>query len=157
RLGMLGFLDLSGHDPSYAGSANNGIADQIAALEWIRDNIADFGGDPDNVTIAGESAGAMSVMCLLASPAADGLFHKAVASSSGSLRDEPVDVAAIVDGLIPGEGSFLERVKAARPAELLVAQVAGGFGFGGCIDGHVVQRPLAEAVRQRSAAGVPLI
>lgn len=157
RLGILGYLDLSGHDPSYAGSANHGIADQIAALEWIRDNIADFGGDPDNVTIAGESAGAMSVLSLMASPAADGLYHRGIANSAGAIRSAPVDVASIIDGVVPGEGTFLERVRAASTQDLLNAQMLGGFGFGGCIDGHVVQRTIADGVENRSAAGVPLI
>jgi para-nitrobenzyl esterase len=157
RLGILGFLDLSGEDPSYAGSANHGIADQVAALEWIRDNIADFGGDPDNVTIAGESAGAMSVMSLLGTPAADGLYHRAIASSCGALRPEPVDVASRIEGVIPGEGSFLERVRAASTQDLLNAQLLGGFGFGGCKDGHIVTRSLTEGAEARSAAGVPLI
>jgi para-nitrobenzyl esterase len=157
RLGILGFLDLSAHDPSYAGSANHGIADQVAALEWIRDNIADFGGDPGNVTIAGESAGAMSVMSLLATPTADGLYHRAIASSCGSLRSAPVDVAARIDGVIPGDGPFLDRVRAADGRDLLNAQLLGGFGFGGARDGHIVQRTLTEAAEDRAAAGVPLI
>lgn len=157
RLGMLGFLDLSAHGPTYAGSANHGIADQIAALEWIRDHIADFGGDPANVTIAGESAGAMSVMSLLASPAADGLYAKAMANSTGGLKPSPPDVASLVDPLIPGPGSFLDRVMAADASTLLAAQQAAGFGFGGSIDGTIVQRTMDEAVANRSAAGVPLL
>ena len=71
RLGLFGFLDLSDYGAELAGSASNGFRDQILALEWVRDNIADYGGDPDNVTIFGESAGGTSVHCLLAAPSAD--------------------------------------------------------------------------------------
>ena len=157
RLGLLGFLDLGVLDASYAGSANNGIADQIAALEWIRDNIADFGGDPGNVTIAGESAGAISVMSLLASPAADGLYAKAVANSTGGFKPSPVDLTPVVDPALPGDGPLLDRLRQASTDELLAAQAAVGFGVGACVDGTVVTRTLDDAVADRAAAGVPLL
>lgn len=85
RVGMLGFLahpDLSAESPDQT-SGNYGILDQIAALEWVKKNIKAFGGDPDNVTIAGQSAGAFSVNALVVSPKAKGLFHKAIAQSGG--------------------------------------------------------------------------
>ena len=82
RLGVLGFLNLNeltrGRIPA---TGNEGLLDQVAALKWVRDNIAAFGGDPGNVTIFGESAGAMSVACLMNMPAARGLFHKAILES----------------------------------------------------------------------------
>jgi para-nitrobenzyl esterase len=78
RVGAEGFLDLGD------GNANLGLLDQIAALEWVRDNILAFGGDPDNVTIFGESAGAMSVAILLAMPRAEGLFRRAIAQSGAA-------------------------------------------------------------------------
>src|SRR5690348_7015891 len=78
RLGVDGFLHFDDGGP-----ANRGLLDQVAALEWVRDNIAAFGGDPGNVTIAGESAGAMSVTTLLSMPRAAGLFRRAVAQSGG--------------------------------------------------------------------------
>src|ERR1700693_2498189 len=82
RLGPLGFLRLNdvthGRIPS---CGIEGLLDQIAALQWVRDNIAEFGGDPDNVTMFGESAGGMSAGALLAMPAARGLFHKAIPQS----------------------------------------------------------------------------
>ncbi len=159
RLGMLGFLDVSGldADEAYAGSANHGIADQITALQWIRDHIADFGGDPDDVTIAGESAGAMSVMSLLASPAADGLYAKAMANSTGGLKPAPIDVASLVEPHLSGDGPLLERLRSADTATLLAVQQLAGFGFGGCIDGTIVTRTMSEAAADRSAAGVPLL
>jgi para-nitrobenzyl esterase len=82
RLAQLGFLHLADSmGPEFEGSGNAGILDQVAALEWVRDSIAGFGGDPDNVTIFGESAGANSVATLLGLPSARGLFHKAIAQS----------------------------------------------------------------------------
>lgn len=79
RLGRLGFF---GH-PSLEVSGNFGLMDQVAALQWVRRNIAAFGGDPDNVTVFGESAGGTSVLLLLTSPKAKGLFHKAIVQSGG--------------------------------------------------------------------------
>ena len=76
RLGLWGFAPLV--------DRNVGLADQIAALEWVARNIAGFGGDPNNVTIAGESSGAMSVCNLLAAPTAHGLFHRAIAQSGAA-------------------------------------------------------------------------
>ena len=84
RLGALGFLWLGDLDERYRSSGVNGLLDQAAALAWVHDNISVFGGDPNNVTIFGESAGAMSVSTLLAIPAARGLFHKAIAQSGAA-------------------------------------------------------------------------
>jgi para-nitrobenzyl esterase len=84
RLGAFGFTDLSTFDPAFADSGAVGLLDQITALQWVRDNIARFGGDPGKVTIAGESAGAFSVCTLLASPLCEGLFRGAIAQSGGA-------------------------------------------------------------------------
>jgi len=84
RLGTFGFFShpaLTRESPHHS-SGNQGILDQIAALKWVRENIARFGGDPDNVTIFGESAGALDVNILMASPLAKGLFHRAIAASA---------------------------------------------------------------------------
>ena len=83
RLGALGYAYLGAHG-DWA-SANCGQLDQIAALRWVQANIEAFGGDPGNVTIFGESAGSMAVCTLLSMPAAEGLFHRAVAQSGASL------------------------------------------------------------------------
>jgi para-nitrobenzyl esterase len=81
RLNLLGFLDLSAHGERYARSANAGMLDIVAALEWVRDNIANFGGDPGRVTIFGQSGGGAKVGTLMGMPAARGLFHRAIVQS----------------------------------------------------------------------------
>ena len=96
RLGLYGYLahpELAAEDPD-GSTGNYGTLDQIAALEWVRDNIAAFGGDPDNVTIFGESAGGHSVGQLMASPLAHGLFHRAIAQSgTGFQQFQDIDEA----------------------------------------------------------------
>ncbi len=86
RLNILGFLDLSACSEKYKYSANVGMLDIVAALEWIRDNISQFGGDPGNVTIFGESGGGGKVGTLLSMPSAKGLFHKAIIMSGTILN-----------------------------------------------------------------------
>jgi para-nitrobenzyl esterase len=91
RLGVLGFLahpELTA-EFRYSSSGNYGLQDQIAALRWVKENIAGFGGDPDNVTIFGESAGGGSVMLLTVAPLAKGLFHKAISESGAALPAQP--------------------------------------------------------------------
>jgi para-nitrobenzyl esterase len=95
RLNLLGYLKLDDPDEQFAQSGNAGVLDMVAALRWVRDNAAAFGGDSNNVTIFGQSGGGAKVSALLACPAARGLFHKAIAQScSGSLRLTPPDEAA---------------------------------------------------------------
>ncbi len=93
RLNVIGYLDLSAFGEEYADTANLGQEDIIASLKWIRDNIAAFGGDPDNVTLSGQSGGGGKIATLLQMPAADGLFHKAVIMSGlmSTLRPQPLE------------------------------------------------------------------
>jgi para-nitrobenzyl esterase len=84
RLGPFGFLELGDLDPAYKGSSNNGLRDQIAALEWVKRNAQAFGGDPDNITIFGESAGSISVAALLGIKNPEKLFKRAIAQSGGA-------------------------------------------------------------------------
>ena len=98
RLGIEGFLPLAG------GATNIGLRDQLAALAWVRDNVAAFGGDPGRVTVFGESAGAMSLGCLLGSPLSKGLFQRAIVQSGGAemVRSAPLAArfaAALADQL----------------------------------------------------------
>ena len=170
RLGALGFLghrdlvDADGH------VGNWGIHDQVAALEWVRDNIASFGGDPDNVTIFGESAGAFSVATLLGAPTAKGLFRRAVMQSGGahahSLEDaeRSAERMATVLGIASCDRESLERIPA---TELVAATEEIGkrrpdpgmmpLPFLPVVDGvFLPEHPLA-AVANGSTAGVDLL
>ena len=93
RLGPLGYANFAGADKKFAASGNVGMLDIVAALEWVKKNISSFGGDPGNVTIMGQSGGGAKVCVLTAMPAAQGLFHKAVALSGTSLKAVEKDVS----------------------------------------------------------------
>jgi len=96
RLNILGFLDLSAYGEKYKHSANVSMLDIVAAMQWVQQNIARFGGDPDNVTIFGQSGGGAKVNTLMAMPSAKGLFHKAInqsGSARGSFLEKPVTQA----------------------------------------------------------------
>ncbi len=118
RLGALGFTDLSRFGPEYATSGVNGLLDQITALEWVRDNIANFGGDPDRVTIAGESAGGFSVSSLLGSEKAQGLFQRAIPQSGAAHATLTAEEGNIVTDL------FLETLGVENADDLLTLDVA---------------------------------
>lgn len=92
RLNVLGYLDLSAYGEKYKNSANNSVLDMKAALEWVKTNISNFGGDPNNVTIFGQSGGGAKVNTLMAMPSAKGLFHKAI-NQSGAFRTAMLDKA----------------------------------------------------------------
>jgi para-nitrobenzyl esterase len=114
RLGAVGFLDLSSiGGAKYATSGNVGLLDIVAALEWVRDNIANFGGDPTNVTLFGQSGGGGKVNALMAMPAAKGLFHKAIVQS-GSLRRmlTPDFSAKLADAVLKEAGVSKNRLEA---------------------------------------------
>jgi len=101
RLGPLGYLNLAEYGQKFASSANAGMLDLVAALEWVRDNISNFGGDPGNVLIFGQSGGGSKVSTLMAMPTAKGLFHRAgVQSGSGLLQATPEDSAKLAAALL---------------------------------------------------------
>jgi para-nitrobenzyl esterase len=158
RLGLLGFLDLSDYGAELAGSASNGIRDQILALEWVRDNIADYGGNPGNVTIFGNSAGGTSVNCLLASPAADGLYHKAIAHSASVANIPPNNLPPRLSAHLGiEEPELIDALRTMSGEDLLAAQAAIGSNDAHCLDGTVITRSISQAIDECGSAGVPLI
>jgi para-nitrobenzyl esterase len=94
RIGVLGHLNLAAYGEPYASSGNLGMLDLVAALEWVRDNIANFGGDPANVTIFGQSGGGGKVSTLMAMPTAKGLFHRAIVQSGSMARGASTERSA---------------------------------------------------------------
>jgi len=171
RLGALGFLaheELSAESPRGI-SGNYGILDQIAALEWVRDNIAAFGGNPNNVTIFGESAGSWSVCYLVASPLAKGLFHRAIGQSGGCFSPQPQlaeDSAAGRSGHAVGASlaELLETADLAAmrsvPAATLYAKIEEAeWNQGGLVyqDGHVLPQQPAALVAGGTHNRVPVM
>ena len=174
RLGVDGFMLLPDAPP------NRGLLDQVAALEWVRDNIAAFGGDPANVTIFGESAGGISVAMLLSMPIARGLFARAIAQSGSAQPGSDVETARLVTAQLSDALGF--EATAASLAELdldklIEAQVAvrnarsavsgpGGFAAGfraglrtifPVVDGDVLPAPTLSALAAGEGSGVPLL
>ena len=160
RLGALGFLhlaELAGEE--FAGAANAGLLDQVAALSWVRDNIAAFGGDPESVTIFGESAGGMSVGSLLGMPEARGLFRGAIAQSGAAHAANTAEAATGVAGLLfeelnlaPGDGAALRRapveaILAAQGRVSLRTQLDGLLAFRPVVDGRALPQPPIDAIR----------
>jgi len=120
RLGVFGFLaaeELMAEDPN-GSTGNYGLMDQIKALEWVRDNIAAFGGDPENVTLAGESAGAACVTALCTSPAAKGLFRRAIAESSTTTAPVPQHSFRLMEEALRTGRETMARFGAENIAEL---------------------------------------
>ena len=181
RMGALGFMHLGHLDPALATSVNTGILDQICALEWTRDNISAFGGDPDNVLIFGESAGGTSTAMLLGCPSAEGLFHKAVVHSPHvDLITVEQGAAAFTNRCIKRLGgdpdvNGMETLRAATVEELnalvlpdfddpasfqgpaLSVRTASNVTFSPAIDGILIPGPVVETIRSRGADNVPII
>lgn len=169
RLGVFGFLDLApllGQE--YAGSANNGMRDVIAALVWVQRNIAAFGGDPAQVTVGGESAGAKLTDLLLGVPAARPLFHQAISESGGADRIWPqhraYSVANAFGSLWKKQSGRSYRSLLTAPAEELIATEVAfyqnppmHFPLRCEIDGTLIPRSPLEAIRSGSARGKRLL
>lgn len=161
RLNLFGYLDLSSFGGRWANSSNLGMLDIVAVLQWVRDNIAAFGGDPANVTLFGQSGGGAKVSALMAMPAARGLFHKAIVQS-GSPRmmgsNTPEQARATADKVLARLGldaSSLDQL-AAMPAEkLAVANTVVGFGWKLSV-GHP-SLPIEPGSPKAAAQPVPLL
>jgi para-nitrobenzyl esterase len=182
RLGVLGYLHVAEHFDLGAGSGNFGALDQIAALEWVAENIAAFGGDPSNVTIFGESAGGWAVATLLASPRASGLFRRAICQSgAGDHVLAPEEAQRVTDrylallGVKPGDLDHLRSVDTrtiiAAQAALYGEALAGGdatdrllgdrAGLLLCLmpvtTGEVVSAPPVDLIRSGNGHDIDLI
>lgn len=170
RLGALGFLHLP-----VLGGTNFGMRDQVQALRWVQRNIAAFGGDPDNVTIFGESAGGMSVGSLMGSPEAEGLFHKAIPQSGAAHHSITLERAEEVGrqfadalGVDPADAEGLRAAPAGKVMEAsakveAAAMAAIGEGampdmsFQPVIDGEFLTDSAIQSIRAGRSAGVPML
>jgi len=168
RLGVLGFLahpELSAESPLKT-SGNYGLLDQIEALRWVQRNIAAFGGDPSNVTIAGESAGGLSVMYLMAAPAARGLFAKAIAESAYMISMPALKERA--NGTPSAEETgmtvmtklhahSIADLRALNGAAMTVLASAVGYAPWMTVDGQIIPHQLADTFDRGEQAPVPLL
>jgi para-nitrobenzyl esterase len=179
RLGPLGYLDLSAYGKEYASSANVGMLDLVAALEWVRDNIAAFGGDPGRVLVFGQSGGGAKVSTLMAMPSAKGLFHRAVVESGSSLRQaSPEDSRKLAAAMLaelnlkPSQVGELQKVPVARlfeasasalkklaPPQQRPALAMGlpRIGWGPVVDGTVLPRHAFDPDGPPISAQVPMM
>lgn len=180
RLNILGFLDLSAYGDKYKETANNSMLDIVAALDWVKSNISNFGGDPGNVTIFGQSGGGAKVNTLMAMPRAEGLFHKAI-NQSGSFRSnlskkettraiaaEVLNQLSLtadqVDSLqtVPFDelskaGSAALRVVAERMRKEGNAPEGFGLSWGPSLDGTILPHDLMSDEAFELSKGIPLM
>jgi para-nitrobenzyl esterase len=166
RLGIFGFFAHPGlsKESDYHGSGNYGFMDQVAALQWVHDNIAAFGGDPDNVTIFGESAGSFSVSALMASPLARGLFHRAIGESGALLgsRTVPTLAQAEAAGVKFAQAAYgtssLAALRAKPAQEVLEATLKEPRPhFGANLDGHFLPENPNTVYATGGQSHVPLL
>ncbi len=161
RLNAFGYLYLAGLAPALADSGNVGSLDMIAALRWVRDNAAEFGGDPGNVTIFGQSGGGGKVSVLMAMPAAAGLFHKAIVQSGSGIKSmEPAaateNAKKVLAALKLGPGD-VGKLQALPMQAISEALPAAGAGFGPVLDGRSVPRHPFHPDAPPVSRNVPLL
>jgi para-nitrobenzyl esterase len=175
RLGALGWLYLGQEDESVAGSANHGFLDVLAALRWVHDNVASFGGDPGNVTLAGQSSGAMTAIALMGHPEANHLVHRVIAQSGGAQHTKTLELAVEVSErfrkIVAADSA---RALRATPTESIIAaqeQVVRDLtrawhrhptpdrflAFGPVVDGVVIERAPLDALRAGAGSDIPLL
>lgn len=180
RLNVLGFLDLSSFDADFAESGNIGMLDIVTALQWVKDNIAAFGGDPNSVTLFGQSGGGRKVAALMTAPSARGLFHRAIVQSGYVPTGLSIEDAASITGAILAELGIARkdvrrlqdvpyiRLLAASNAAMtrLNPQPAGSsidprnlprFTFGPVIGGKTFPAPVLSPSALAVSAHVPMI
>ena len=173
RLGALGCLDLSSlSTPEHPLEANLFLRDLVMALRWVRDNIAEFGGDPSNVTIFGESAGAHAVATLLAVPDSEGLFHQAISESPPGGLIHPAEYSAEIARRLATElgadpADAARAVMTARPSQLVrslerimtdtIRDTPDSFGIGATYGDDYLPRTHVDAMSRGEAHRVPLI
>lgn len=178
RLNVLGFLDLSDFGPEYAESGNAGLLDLVEALKWVKANAANFGGDPDNITIFGQSGGGGKVSILCATPAAKGLFNKAIVQSGSTLKTMTSDHSrrigrATVKEL--GLENDVKKISEVNYADLLAAATratakvraeleaeegTGGafiFGWAPTVDGVVLPAQPFDGVAPEQSRDIPMM
>src|ERR1700680_1786260 len=178
RLNVYGYLNL-GHlgGEEYASSDNGDMLDLVAVLEWVRDNITTFGGDPGNVTIFGQSGGGGKVLALMAMPAAKGLFHRAIVQSGPFLKSLSPDYSGRLAGLVSGEGGLsksqlselrvipvdrlsgaaAEAMKKMPPHKSSLREVYGEHDWGPTVDGRILPRHPFDPGAPEISADVPLL
>ncbi|MFI7037757.1 carboxylesterase/lipase family protein [Microbispora rosea] len=163
RLGMLGWTELGGADAAYRGSGNNGLRDQMAALTWVRRHVADFGGDPRNVTAIGESEGAFSIGAMLGTDHPSRLFRRVILESgTGYLAHEPALEAKLTP---PNLDIAALRTMSTQQILQLQQQVLGALPnaaaravyFAPYIDGTLVRGPVLQRVTTGHAKGIDII
>jgi para-nitrobenzyl esterase len=167
RLGAFGFLHGKAAARGLESTGNEAILDQVAALRWVRDEIVAFGGDPGNVTVFGESAGSASIAALLGTPAAKGLFQRAIMQSgSANLLTTPVAASEVTGALLQHFDLTPETAGGLRevPAEALLAAQDGatprtnaGVNYAPVVDGEVIPRSPFDAVASGAMKGVPIL
>ena len=177
RLNSLGYLNLAEYGERWAVSANAGMLDLVASLEWVRDHIGNFGGDPASVTIFGQSGGGSKVGVLMAMPAAKGLFHRAIVESGSSLRQSPPESSARLAAGVLAElgfrGSQIDRLQSTPFEQIVNAGVAAqrklappggnvpgsgtGVNWGPTVDGKILPQHAFDPSAPALSANVPMI
>ncbi len=171
RIHMLGFMYLAGLSDEYRGSANAGLQDIVEALRWVKRNAAAFGGNPDNVTIFGESGGGGKVSCLMAMPSASGLFHKAIVQSGSQLKVRAAEKALIDTRealkLFGVAESDLKAVEAIQPQaiwdiymKVSEGNIGGGFSdnaFSPVLDADTLPHEPGSSEAIELSKGIPLL
>lgn len=163
RVGVFGFLahpDLTAESKNNS-AGNYALLDMVEALKWVKNNISAFGGDPNNVTIAGQSAGAFAVNYLTVSPLAKGLFHKAIAQSGGSFYSAPGATQTLKEAEVQGL-AYANSLKCTTIAELRaksateILQQSGGSQWP-IVDGYIIPKSIYDSYKSGKQNDVPML